>query len=84
MSFSNVGIFGGGGNTNYTDKYNFDNTARVYNQVTKKFDYTPITYYVTEKSSAIIRKLQNGVAQLYAVIMVAGIALALLWLIKVM
>ena len=39
---------------------------------------------VTEKSSAIIRKLQNGVAQLYAVIMVAGIALALLWLIKVM
>lgn len=36
---------------------------------------------VVESGSGIIRKIQNGVAQSYALVMMAGIALVLLWLI---
>jgi NADH-quinone oxidoreductase subunit L len=36
---------------------------------------------LVEKGSGVIRKIQTGVAQSYALIMMAGIALVLLWLI---
>ncbi len=36
---------------------------------------------LVEKGSGVVRKIQTGVAQSYAVIMMAGIALVLLWLI---
>ena len=36
---------------------------------------------LVEKSSGVVRKIQTGVAQSYAVVMMAGIALVLLWLI---
>ncbi|MEK6551974.1 MAG: NADH-quinone oxidoreductase subunit L, partial [Bacteroidota bacterium] len=36
---------------------------------------------LVEKSSGVVRKIQTGVAQSYAVVMMVGIALVLLWLI---
>jgi len=36
---------------------------------------------LVESGSGMIRKIQTGVAQSYAVVMMAGIALVLLWLI---
>ena len=39
---------------------------------------------IVEKGSVVLKRMQTGFVQFYAVIMVAGIALALLWLMRLM
>jgi hypothetical protein len=39
------------------------------------------TAILIDKAAGVIRKLQTGVAQFYALIMILGIAAALLWII---
>ena len=42
------------------------------------------TASLVERGSAVIKKMQTGFTQFYAIIMVAGIAIALLWLMRLM
>jgi NADH-quinone oxidoreductase subunit L len=82
-------------NKYYVDEiYNAAVVQPIYN-VSEKFlwKFTDVkiidglingTASLVERCSVVFKKLQTGFTQFYAVIMVAGIALALLWLMRLM